>query len=142
MKRTLSILAFILSILMLIPAAALVSFADDEDELPTYATLVGTPDLPPIGNQGEVGCCASMAITYMQFTNAVSKYLREVDPGDGPSAGLPDGHLCRRSGCVGDPVLSAEPGRQSAPGVFPAELVAFRARYRDCRAGSRLHLCL
>ena len=80
MKRTVTLIAVILSLLMLAPAFALFANADEDAELPAYFTLVGTPDLPPIGNQGEVGCCASMAITYMQFTNAVSKYLREVDP--------------------------------------------------------------
>lgn len=61
------------------PAPDLYPEEDDED-LPSFFTLVGTPDLPPICNQGEIGCCASAAITYMQFTNAVSRYIREYEP--------------------------------------------------------------
>lgn len=43
-------------------------------ELPSAASLVGTETLPPIDNQGAIGCCASEAITYLQFTNAVAQY--------------------------------------------------------------------
>lgn len=36
--------------------------------------------MPPIGNQGGIGCCTSMGVTYMQFTIAVSQYLHALDP--------------------------------------------------------------
>lgn len=52
----------------------------EPEPLPSSVTLVGTEHLPPIMNQGEVGCCASAAITYMQFTNAVSRYLHSINP--------------------------------------------------------------
>jgi len=91
MKKILALLSVILALLMILPTA--VVFADDaknsaeensgktsEDALPSSATLVGTKDLPPISNQGEVGSCASQAITYMQFTNAVSHYLHSINP--------------------------------------------------------------
>ncbi len=82
MKR---ILALLLMLLMLIPVSFAVSADDDtepgDDPLPSSFTLVGTPDLPPICDQGEIGCCVSAAATYMQFTNAVSKYIRNNIPG-------------------------------------------------------------
>lgn len=61
------------------------------DGLPDAVDLTTTVHLPPIGNQGQVGCCASMSITYMQFTNAVSRYLHSIDPSIdwNPSSGDP-----------------------------------------------------
>lgn len=52
----------------------------DAAALPSAVTLVGTKHLPPIDDQGAVGCCASNAITYTQFTNAVSRYLHSKNP--------------------------------------------------------------
>ena len=52
----------------------------DVATLPSAVTLVGTKHLPPIDDQGAVGCCASNAITYTQFTNAVSRYLHSKNP--------------------------------------------------------------
>ena len=87
MKR---FLLCILAILMVASMVTVPAFAQQpavqadekvgDDALPSSFTLVGTPDLPPICNQGEVGCCASCAITYTQFTNAVSRYLRKYHP--------------------------------------------------------------
>ena len=87
MKR---FLLCILAILMVASMVTVPAFAQQpavqadekvgDDALPSSFTLVGTPDLPPIYNQGEVGCCASCAITYTQFTNAVSRYLRKYHP--------------------------------------------------------------
>ena len=51
--------------------------------LPTSSTLVGSSSLPPIDNQGSVGSCASQAIAYTQFSNAVAKYLNSID-GEAP----------------------------------------------------------
>ncbi len=45
-------------------------------ELPSSATLVGSDTLPPIDNQGGLGCCASNAITYLQYTNAVAQFKK------------------------------------------------------------------
>ncbi len=50
------------------------------DELPSAVDLRESIHLPPIGNQGAIGCCASMAITYTQFTNAYSRYIHAIDP--------------------------------------------------------------
>lgn len=50
------------------------------DSAPPAATLLGTTHLPPIGNQGAIGSCTSEAVTYCQFTNAVSRYLHSIDP--------------------------------------------------------------
>lgn len=60
-----------------------------EDQIPSQFTLIGTKHLPPISNQGSLGTCASQAITYEQFTNAVSRYIESVDPSTGwnPSSG-------------------------------------------------------
>lgn len=92
MKR---VLLLALALVMLLSAISIPSFANDErtavasdaekvnegeGTLPSSFTLVGTPDLPPICNQGEVGCCASCAITYTQYTNAISKYIRKYRP--------------------------------------------------------------
>ena len=75
------VFALTLTILLLLSAFTFVPFADDDEtELPKAVTLMGTEDLPPISNQGSVGCCASSSITYMQFTNAVSRYLRTNYP--------------------------------------------------------------
>lgn len=46
------------------------------ETLPSSATLVGSETLPPIDNQGAVGCCVSEGVTYMQFTNAVAQYMK------------------------------------------------------------------
>ena len=87
MKRILVALLALLTILscFAFPVAADEPVVADEvkDEVkdnPSSFTLVGTPDLPPICNQGEVGCCASCAITYTQYTNAVSRYIRKYHP--------------------------------------------------------------
>ena len=84
MKRFLILL---LAVLMLIPSTVICVSADETDNdqvkegtVPKSFSLIGTPDLPPIVNQGEVGCCASCAITYTQYTNAVSKYIRKNHP--------------------------------------------------------------
>ena len=50
------------------------------DTLPESATLVGTDYLPPVDNQGEIGSCASQAITYLQYTNAVAQYEHKLNP--------------------------------------------------------------
>lgn len=102
MKRITKFLALVLAMLMLAAPVCTVSFAEDEAvygdgapapesssevtseeapiQLPASCTLVGTEHLPPICSQGAVGCCASASITYMQFTNAVSRYLHSIDP--------------------------------------------------------------
>ena len=50
------------------------------DTLPESFTLVGTDFLPPVDNQGEIGSCASQAITYLQFTNAAAQYAKKLNP--------------------------------------------------------------
>ena len=50
-----------------------------EDQIPESFSLIGTPHLPPIDNQGGLGTCASQAITYTQMTNAVSRLLHSMD---------------------------------------------------------------
>ena len=55
---------------------AITAFADEpETNLPSAVTLVGSPYIPPIDNQGQVGSCASESSAYMQLTNAVSRYI-------------------------------------------------------------------
>lgn len=81
MKRA---LIFLFALLMLLSALPATSFAAGEStkaqDLPSSFTLVGTKHLPPISNQGSIGSCASSSITYMQFSNAVSRYLHSIDP--------------------------------------------------------------
>ena len=51
------VFALTLTILLLLSAFTFVPFADDDEtELPKAVTLMGTEDLPPISNQGSVGC--------------------------------------------------------------------------------------
>ncbi|MBQ7725672.1 MAG: InlB B-repeat-containing protein [Clostridia bacterium] len=65
-----------------------------QESLPSAVTLVGTSDLPPIDSQGGVGCCGNNAVAYMQFTNAVSKYIHanypymEWDPSSGNKSNI------------------------------------------------------
>lgn len=54
--------------------------SEEPVELPSSVTLVGTPHLPPVSNQGEIGTCASNSVTWVQFTNAVSRYIHSIDP--------------------------------------------------------------
>ncbi|MDD5923722.1 MAG: C1 family peptidase [Clostridia bacterium] len=46
-----------------------------EASLPSSCDLRGTKYLPPITNQGDLGSCVSEANTYMQFSNAVARYV-------------------------------------------------------------------
>ncbi len=95
LKRILSLILALLFIFTGAPVFSLenVNAIDEIPQmnaaLPESATLVGSVHLPPIGNQGAVGCCASMAATYLQFTNAYSRYLHAVDPNTdfNPSSG-------------------------------------------------------
>lgn len=85
MKNSRFILAMLLILTMAMSSVGVFSvYADNSDdevkELPSSLTLVGTTHLPPISNQGEIGSCASQSITYMQMTNAVSRYLHSIDP--------------------------------------------------------------
>ncbi len=61
----------------------------DEKDIPSSFTLVGTKHLPPIDDQGGIGTCASQAITFTQFSNAVSRYINSKDPNSkwDPSSG-------------------------------------------------------
>lgn len=82
MKKT---VALLLVILMLLAAFPVTSLANDTpvEAAPAYpsaCTLVGDIDLPPIGDQGAVGCCSAMSSTYMQFTNAISRLMHSYFP--------------------------------------------------------------
>ncbi len=48
--------------------------------LPESFSLKGTDFLPMVENQGEIGSCASQAITYLQYTNAVAQYAKKLNP--------------------------------------------------------------
>ena len=84
MKRVALLVLALLMLLTALPMngvfAADTKAATTTEALPDSFTLVGTKHLPPISNQGEIGTCASSAITYMQFTNAVSRYLHSINP--------------------------------------------------------------
>lgn len=58
--------------------------------LPSSSTLVGTKHLPPIDSQGTIGSCSAQAVTYTQFTVAVSQYVNNVlgNTDWNPSSGL------------------------------------------------------
>ncbi len=51
-----------------------------EGALPSSFTLVNSGTLPPIDNRNGINCQAAEAITYMQFTNAVARYLKNKNP--------------------------------------------------------------
>ncbi|MBE6544387.1 MAG: hypothetical protein E7675_08310, partial [Ruminococcaceae bacterium] len=95
MKKILVLLLVISTLLSSIPLYTWADYSSEEQPagisedsaelydaaaLPSAVTLVGTVHLPPIDDQGAVGCCASNAITYTQFTNAVSRYIHSLDP--------------------------------------------------------------
>ena len=51
------------------------------EELPSSFTLVGSEFLPaPMARGDAISCQAADAITYMQFTNAVARYERSLNP--------------------------------------------------------------
>ena len=78
MKR---ILSFVIVCVMVLSCLSVFGAAAVADTLPSSCTLVGTTHLPPIANQGGVGACVSMGATYMQFTNAFSRYMHREFPG-------------------------------------------------------------
>ena len=99
-KKKFRITTLIISVFFMLSAVGLLLGATDYGATVTYAdydgvhipsayALVGTENLPPIDDQCEIGCCSSEAAAYMQFTNAVSKYIHENDNGAewNPSSG-------------------------------------------------------
>ncbi len=52
------------------------------EALPSSYSLRGSKHLPPITDQGNIGSCASESITYMQFSNAVSRYIEKYNIDD------------------------------------------------------------
>ncbi|MCR5637165.1 MAG: hypothetical protein K6F76_08340 [Clostridiales bacterium] len=60
------------------------------EKLPSSFSLKGTKYLPPITNQGQIGSCASESITYMQFSNAIARYVEKngIDSSWNPSANV------------------------------------------------------
>ena len=85
MKRILVFLLAVCAVLTMVPFSfsAIAEGEDDANEnivLPASFTLVGTKHLPPVSNQGSIGTCASSSITYLQFSNAVSRYLHSINP--------------------------------------------------------------
>lgn len=78
MKKLISIVMIcVMTALTALPCGI---FTANAETLPAAVDLSTTIHLPKIGNQGAVGCCVSMAATYMQLTNAYSRYLHELDP--------------------------------------------------------------
>ncbi len=51
------------------------------DSLPSSVTLVGSDFLPAIDNRNGINCQAAEAITYLQFTNAVARFVKNKNPG-------------------------------------------------------------
>lgn len=62
---------------------------EEKVQLPSSSTLVGSKHLPPIDSQGSIGSCSAQAVTYTQFTVAVSQYINNVlkDTSWDPSSG-------------------------------------------------------
>ena len=84
MKRVFLFLLVLCTLMTAIPAIGVNALSEDESAkdatLPSSYTLFGTKHLPPISNQGNIGTCSSSSITYMQFSNAVSRYIHSIDP--------------------------------------------------------------
>jgi len=84
MKRVFLLVLVLCALLTSVPAVSVLAETPAEpvpaEELPSSYTLVGTKHLPPISNQGNIGTCSSSSITYMQFSNAVSRYIHSIDP--------------------------------------------------------------
>lgn len=83
MKRVFLFVLVLCTLLTTIPAIGVNALSPEREkkvDFPSSFTLVGTKHLPPISNQGNIGTCSSSSITYMQFTNAVSRYLHSIDP--------------------------------------------------------------
>ncbi len=90
MKALRAVSSLILCLCILILSVSFSPFRRvNAEELPSAVDLRQDKHLPPIGNQGALGCCASMAITYTQFTNAYSRYLESIDENSSfdPSSG-------------------------------------------------------
>ncbi|MBP5318530.1 MAG: C1 family peptidase [Paludibacteraceae bacterium] len=51
-----------------------------EITVPSAIDLRQSPCLPNIMQQGQVGCCASAAITYMMYSNAYARYMQSLYP--------------------------------------------------------------
>lgn len=89
MKRTLALLLALLTVFCMMPAIAVsaeetpveaVEATPVEAALPASFTLKGDMHMPPVDNQGTIGCCVSDAEAFLQFTNAVSRYLHSINP--------------------------------------------------------------
>ena len=50
------------------------------EPLPAAYTLLGSKHVPKPDDQGSIGSCSSEAVTYMQFTVAVSQYMNYYHP--------------------------------------------------------------
>lgn len=98
MKKMLAMLLALVTLLAAIPVtasaaeAAPVEAIVPEGDYPASATLMGDPCVPPIDDQGYIGCCVSEAVTYMQFTNSVARYMQSLGhtewvPNDGSKYG-------------------------------------------------------
>ena len=61
------------------PSASAVKTHKKAESIPASMSLIGTDFLPPIGNQGSIGSCASSSIAYCQFSNAVARYLHSLN---------------------------------------------------------------
>ncbi len=50
------------------------------ESIPSSSTLVGSTSLPGTFDRGSIDCMSSVVVTYMQFSNAVARYLNAKDP--------------------------------------------------------------
>ena len=50
------------------------------ESIPSSSTLVGSTSLPGAFDRGTINCMSSVVVTYMQFSNAVARYLNAKDP--------------------------------------------------------------
>lgn len=92
MKKTLALFLTLTMLLSMLPLSFAVAAEEvptedaieeslpAETALPSSFTLKGDIHMPPVDNQGTIGCCVSEAEAFLQFTNAVSRYLHSINP--------------------------------------------------------------
>ena len=81
MKKIVSLFVALTMVLLCVPVFGGAAVVSSADTLPAAVDLMKDIHTPPIGNQGGVGACVSYAATYMQYTNAYSRYLHSIAPG-------------------------------------------------------------
>lgn len=103
MKKFLAFFLALLTVVSMAPAVSAAPATTGQDIVPMADTVLPSSyslvehnengTLPPIDDQGQIGSCVGQAVTYMQFSNAVARYMQEIKgnknwkPNDGSEYG-------------------------------------------------------